>query len=1012
MAARKFNWKRIVGYSVAALAALVLVTLAVAAVRVEAWASSQADTFEAQWSAQLERPVRIGELDVSPFSGVVQIAGFEVGAGEDEPEAAPEALTLDHVSVDLGMLRTLSSFGTHPYVESIALRGLQVNVVRLPDGTLNWQRISERLDRGQSQQRQEAPNERVQNTVVDVARLDDGEVAFIDLAREGGELRKQREARISAIDLLIEDAGYEQGMSMALQAAVLAQEQNLQLRASTSGVPEQGGAAAAPEIRELNLHMAPTELAPLAPFLAALGDGAGSTLEQGVLSADFVVNGGQAKTTAEGSIALANARFGRGERFDAQLALDLVADADAGRVDVNRAVLKAGEMSLVANGRVSGLGEVPQVQDVSVRSEGLSFDRIRALYPAFDRITDPAELGGAFAITATGAGGAEAQQVELELNMTPASVVVPERFRKPAGTPLVLHAELDARDDVVDVSELALQLAEFRMVGRGQVRDLRGDAARFQMRFETPSPEAGSLLRLLPEVASAIGKGREVPGKLAITGEAEGTSESFTAQAELALSELDVRAKNARFSGGGQATFAMVKQPQRWTAEASADFTQLRAVYPGVIRKPEPTPFTFEAELSGVPDRPQAFEAEVPEFAFAAGRSDIRGSMQLANLEDPQIAVQARSNYLDPDDFIPDREEPEQAPEEEEPSALAKADGLITLRADAGEASGVAFEELDAKLRLQNGRAKAETLRLSAFGGRLSGAGSEFPLFGTTGPVRVRGELEGMQTQGLLAQFADAPELLRGTLAGEVDVTASGFTLDELRESLTGRLSGSVGDAEFVPGSAYAALAERLQSLARVPALQQTLERATERIPGKGAWDLADLTGVLRFEDGAAIVQEPLTARTPQGELALDGRVSLSDESRLVGTWALEPEAIQSLIGTQLELDQPIPIELRIEGPLTQPRFAFGDIQPVVQQMVRAYGEKQLEGAAREGLEKALEETGLGDRLPLGNDDRETRGAKERDGKQGKEGEQKEEQPGAPEDKARREIEKRLPDLF
>ena len=735
------NWKRVLGITAAVLAALVLSAVTVVALRAEAWANDYARDLQTKWSTELGRPVRIGAIRVAPFRGTLRVARIVIGAAPDAPRATPMALTVDQVAVDIGMLRTLLSAGTQPYVESVDVRAAQLNVVRLPDGTLNWQHIADRLQRARAQAPEQGPSARARNTVVGRARLQQGEVAFLELGRHGAQDGARPEARISAIELRLDDAGYRHGMRVSMQAAVLAREPNLLLHAVTSGVRQQHGRNAPPVIRELALHLSPTQLSPLAPFVAALGGVAGNTPEHGVLSADVSV----------------------------------------------------------------------------------------------DRSGD----------TSTGEG-------------------------------------------------------------------------------------------------------------------------------KLTLADLDVRTHAARFAGGGQASFSMRRQPQRWTAQARADFTHLRAVYPGVIRKPEATPFTFRAQLSGVPDRPQTFAADVPSFALSAGRSDVRGSMKLSNWQNPYITLQARSHYLDPSDFLPERKKPR----ERKPSTLAKANGSIALHADAGKVSGVDFSELDAELRLHDGRATAKTLRVTSFGGQLSGQGSEFPLFGTPGPVHVRGDLRGMQVQKLLARFAGAPELLRGSLAGRIDVTSAGGTLADVRDSLTGRLSGSVDDGAFLPASGYAALAQRLQSLAPLPALAQAIERAGKRVAGGDGWQLADLRGSLRFERGAVRIEQPLTARTPEGALSLSGRVSLSEAGKLTGTWQLEPDALQKLVGTRLELKQPIPIALHIDGPLTRPRFGFGGLEPVLERVASAYAGSQVGPAARKALQKALDQTGLGG-APPARKSGESRGAKQ-----------------------------------
>jgi hypothetical protein len=112
-------------------------------------------------------------------------------------------------------------------------------------------------------------------------------------------------------------------------------------------------------------------------------------------------------------------------------------------VNVKQALLQAGDMSLAAHGAVTGLDKVARFRDVDVRSHNLNFDRIRALYPGLDRRTAPARLGGPFVIRATGSGTQDAQQLDVQMDMTTASVDVPDRFAKPKGTPMLVHVRAE-----------------------------------------------------------------------------------------------------------------------------------------------------------------------------------------------------------------------------------------------------------------------------------------------------------------------------------------------------------------------------------------------------------------------------------------------------------------------------------------------------------------------------------------------------------------------------------------
>ena len=115
------------------------------------------------------------------------------------------------------------------------------------------------------------------------------------------------------------------------------------------------------------------------------------------------------------------------------------------------------------------------------------------------------------------------------------------------------------------------------------------------------------------------------------------------------------------------------------------------------------------------------------------------------------------------------------------------------------------------------------------------------------------------------------------------------------------------------------------------------------------------------LEDGAAVLAKPLTAETPDGKLRLKGRLGLSKGSDLDGTLALTPEALASLTGGKLKLDEAMPVPFNVRGSLAQPQFDF-EVDRVVK--VRKQVDKVLERSgvpkpskkAKKQVEKKLRE--------------------------------------------------------
>ena len=157
---------------------------------------------------------------------------------------------------------------------------------------------------------------------------------------------------------------------------------------------------------------------------------------------------------------------------------------------------------------------------------------------------------------------------------------------------------------------------------------------------------------------------------------------------------------------------------------------------------------------------------------------------------------------------------------------------------------------------------------------------------------------------------------------------------------------------------------------------------------------IRDSAGALRFEKGAVYIpDEGIRARTPQGELRLRGRIGTRDTD-LEGTLMLEPEALAKLLGTDSGLKEPIPLNLRIRGPIDGPQLAFGDLGPALRPALESVARSQFGAEGQRGVQRAFDALGGQDQgEPKKEGEQEDRGAKR-------------------DDQLKRELQKQLPKLF
>jgi AsmA protein len=429
------RWQKIVGIAALVLIAAVVVLSFVLDGILTSKAREQAEKLSADWG----RPVRIGGVATKLLTGLgVRVSDVEIGAaaGEDVPLVA-----LQRVEVKVALLRAIFSAGKSVEVRSAELQGLTVNVERLRDGTTNLQHFQEALAKNAEEKpAEEKPADQKPADLsflrVDHAALREGRVAFLDKATRGA-----KELAIQHLDLTLDDLRAGQPLEILLQAAVLAEKQNFQLRVKTAPLPP----ALTPTPVSLTLKIdPPIDLGPLGPFM-----GKDVGLQSGTLGANFeaqmgaAVPGGSGPTSLKGAIKLLALRFAGaegGKKLDVTLDADVKGDATAGDVRIDKLRLDLGPAGITGQGSAKGLSTPsPRVEGLEIVSHDLDPQRLAAWYPPLRKSLGDM-LAGPIGLTLRASGSQAAQVLELRVDLTPVKVHVPGQMAKAAGAPLTLVA--------------------------------------------------------------------------------------------------------------------------------------------------------------------------------------------------------------------------------------------------------------------------------------------------------------------------------------------------------------------------------------------------------------------------------------------------------------------------------------------------------------------------------------------------------------------------------------------
>lgn len=431
---KKKRWPYVVG----GVLALLILIVAGALWRLDAILLSRARTEAAQLSQQLGRPVEIGGISTKLFPNVgAQVTGVSIGAAQGEPVPLAQ---LQAVDVRVALMPLLKSRGEDIQVLNAEASGLTLNVVRLADGTTNVQRLQEKLAEQKKPEEAQPPKEEKPTDLsavrVDRAALTDGVIRFID---ESG--AKAQQLSIQDLDIEVKDLRAGKPLDVTLAAAVFAQQQNLHATLHTAPLPP----TLVPTPERLTLKADKIDLSPLGPFLPGVG------LRAGTLDADWkaelgnVVPGGQGPTHFEGTVHALGLRFAEaegGKALDAVLDTNVTADVGAGNLALDKLDMKLGPATVNGHGRVQGLmSETPKVEGFELVGRNLDPEALAAYYPPL-RKQLAGRIAGPLGFVVRGSGTQAAQALDIDVDLTPVRLRIPQQLSKEAGTPMRLTSRV------------------------------------------------------------------------------------------------------------------------------------------------------------------------------------------------------------------------------------------------------------------------------------------------------------------------------------------------------------------------------------------------------------------------------------------------------------------------------------------------------------------------------------------------------------------------------------------
>ncbi|BDG01038.1 DUF748 domain-containing protein [Anaeromyxobacter oryzae] len=532
------RWPRIL----LAVLAVLVVLVVVGVLALDRILLSQVRKQAAALSGDLGRPVAVDDVSTKLLGGLgVKVSGVSVGAG---PGEELPVLQLRRAEVKADLLRAVLSGGKDVVVREAVVEGLRVNVVKLPDGTTNLEKVSKALEERSAREGKpaepakpagEAKPADLSRIRIDRAAVENARIAFVDRTVPGA-----KELYVDDLDVEVKDLRAGQPLEVVVKAAVLAQAQNLELRVKAAPLP----ASLQPTPETITLKVQPIDLDPLAPFLpASAGFRGGRFAADLQVALGAAVPGGQGKTRVQGGFQATQLAFAGqegGRKLDASLAADLEADAGAGDLSIAKLELAAGPVTITGHGRASGLkGNAPRVEGLELVAHGLDVAALQAYYPPLRKQLGGAVVAGPIGLSVRGAGTGEAQALELRVDLGPVRLSIPKQLEKAAGTPASLVARADAAQGGDRVRfDATLDLGGVDLRPGGTVAKKPGDALALKLAGSYRAAGGGKDVDLSTVDANLLGDHLTGRAKVALGGTPAKPTTRF--DAELAGDRLDL----------------------------------------------------------------------------------------------------------------------------------------------------------------------------------------------------------------------------------------------------------------------------------------------------------------------------------------------------------------------------------------------------------------------------------------------------------------------------------------
>lgn len=392
----------------------------------------------------------------------------------------------------------------------------------------------------------------------------------------------------------------------------------------------------------------------------------------------------------------------------------------------------------------------------------IAISRLKAIPMLAKSIPQQLSIPDPVSFTADAAGTFEAIKFHLSSDLSASRVAYGDAFDKPAGETLKVSAEGWRRGSAIDVQHADLTLGDLVM----KATNLKVGGGRTSARIDTNNFDIASLGKILLAI-----------GKNGLSGKSEIHS--------------DVALSGGKPSANGTVALADVAM----TAPDSKS--------PGVSH------VNGTVKLNGS-------SADAGPITFKLGGSQATLKSHIDQFQPLVASYQLNAAAVHLADLAPSRPQDEQINDlSAAGSAALKPSGPVIdskITSGSGNLAGMPYQSLSLNVSLEGKRARVTSLRFNAFAGEIT-ASAETRLIAHA-PFSASMSFSNLDIQKILdAQKSKAAGTLRGTLGGQMNVSAVAGPFDEMKPTMKGNGKLNIVSGKLIGVNIGGSALEKVQNL-------------------------------------------------------------------------------------------------------------------------------------------------------------------------------------------------------